>query len=223
MKKILIFSIVITIFIIFNKLIVSKIIVFSFSKWTEKKILVEKIDIKYSEEEIIIHSMQVKSSGNFLSKNIFEADRIVIKYNFKSLFTNLIKINNLIFKNPKLYIVFDDEIEQKKIKSDNLGIADKLIPGNTPKIYPTKLVDINFLILSTILDNPKAYIKTKNDKKIISINLSDMNFNGIGNEKSSQHYKDIFKIILMDLYFSIPDPKLQKLIKNRYKSKYKID
>jgi len=50
-----------------------------------------------------------------------------------------------------------------------------------------------------------------------------MSFNGIGNEKHAQHYKDIFKIILMDLYFRIPDPKLKRLIKNKYKSKYKIN
>ena len=40
-----------------------------------------------------------------------------------------------------------------------------------------------------------------------------MSFNRIGNKKNFQHYKDVFRIILGDIFLKIPDINLQKLIK----------
>ena len=49
-----------------------------------------------------------------------------------------------------------------------------------------------------------------------------MKFKNVGNadkigENKSQHFKDIFKIILMDIYFKIPDQRLRELVKKNYK------
>ena len=51
-----------------------------------------------------------------------------------------------------------------------------------------------------------------------------MSFQNTGNAdfkqiKKSQHYKDVFKIILGDIYFKIPDMKLRKFLKEKYKIK----
>ena len=135
----------------------------------------------------------------------------------KSLFTNLIEINHLIFLNPRLYLEFDNQNTEEKIIADNLGIAKKLNPQHIPQKYSPKIIDINFLILSTEFKNPKVFIRTTRDQKIIAISLSNMSFNKIGNKNGFQHYKNIFKIILTDLSFRIPDPKLKNLIKNTYK------
>ena len=49
-----------------------------------------------------------------------------------------------------------------------------------------------------------------------------MKFQNVGNankieEHKSQHFKDIFKIILMDIYLKIPDQSLRDLVKKNYK------
>ena len=51
-----------------------------------------------------------------------------------------------------------------------------------------------------------------------------MLFRNVGNDdpkdnKYSQHYKDILKLIMSDIYFRIPDLKLRKFIKEKYKIK----
>ena len=86
-----------------------------------------------------------------------------------------------------------------------------------PKIYPIKKKDINFLILKFQTYDSQGLIKLSNKSNEIQINLSNMSFNKIGNEKDFQHYKDVFKIILGDIFFKIPDINLQKLIKKTYK------
>ena len=37
--------------------------------------------------------------------------------------------------------------------------------------------------------------------------------------KHSHHYKDVLKIIMGDIYFRIPDMKLRKFLKEKYKIK----
>ena len=59
----------------------------------------------------------------------------------------------------------------------------------------------------------------ENNKKEIEIMLSNMNFNLFGNEKNFQHYKDVIKMILIDIYLKIPDQNLRNLIKNNYQIK----
>ena len=217
MKKVIIFFILLSLLVIFNKVIISKVILFSLSKWVGNDALVKNFDINYSKKEVIFNSIEIKNSNKFLFKNIFEADKIKIKYDLKSLFTNLIEINHLIFLNPRLYLEFDNQNTEEKIIADNLGIAKKLNPQHIPQKYSPKIIDINFLILSTEFKNPKVFIRTTRDQKIIAISLSNMSFNKIGNKNGFQHYKNIFKIILTDLSFRIPDPKLKNLIKNTYK------
>ena len=51
-----------------------------------------------------------------------------------------------------------------------------------------------------------------------------MSFQNTGNAdfkqiKNSQHYKDVLKIIMGDIYFRIPDMKLRKFLKEKYKIK----
>jgi len=207
---------VITIFILFfNKAILSKIISFSASKWTEKDVSIKNIEINYSKRQIILNDVEVKNIDNFHYKNIFEADKIKIRYNFKSLFTNLIIIDNLFFLNSKFFLEFD--INENVIINDNLEEVKKYNIDYKSKIYPIKKRDINFLILETATNNSHVFIKTSNKPIGIQVNLSDMNFKKVGNKKEFQHYKQIFKLILGDLFFKIRDKNLRKLIKKTYK------
>ena len=56
MKKYILFSLfIIFIFVAFNKTILSKIIVFSLSKWVERDFLVKEVNINYSAKEIVLN------------------------------------------------------------------------------------------------------------------------------------------------------------------------
>jgi len=203
-------------FVIFNKIIFSKIIVFSISKWLEREIFVSKVDINYSQKEIVLNSIQIRNKNNFYYKNIFEADKIKIKYNFKSIFTDLVKIDYLIFSNSRFFLEFKNQKNTNIILDDNIEVVKKLEGNHIPEIYPIKKRDKNFLILETELKNSKVLIKNSNIPKKIEINLSDMNFSKVGNKKEFQHYKEVFKIILTDIFFKIPDQNLKDLISKTY-------
>ena len=215
MKKSLIFLILVSLIFIFNKIIISKVIIFGFSKLIKKDLVAEKIDINYLKNELVLHSIEIKNSSDYYFKNIIEVDLIKIVYNFNSIFSNLRKIYTVDIENLKLYLEF--EVQDKKISEDSLGLTKIIKNKDDSKIYPIKKKDKNFIILKTNFFNSKVYLKNTNTKKITEIKLSDMKFSNIGNEKKSQHYKDVFKIIFRDIYFRVPDNKLKKLIKKAYK------
>ena len=215
MKKIIITFVIILPLLIFNKTIISQLIIFATSKLTNRNVSIETIDIDYLKKQIILNSVEVESINKIYYKNIFEAEKIEIEYDFKSLFTDLVIINHLIFYNSKIFL--DIDINNEIISKDNFEEVKKQEEGYKPKIYPTKKKDINFLILKFQTYDSQGFIKPSNKSNEIEINLSNMSFNKIGNKKDYQHYKDVFKIILGDIFFKIPDINLQKLIKKTYK------
>ena len=215
MKKIIITLVIILPLLIFNKTIISQLIIFSTSKLTDKNISIESIDIDYLKKKIILNSVKVESNKKIYYKNIFEAEKIEVEYDFKSLFNDLVIINHLIFYNSKIFL--DIDIKDKVISDDNFEEVKKQEEGYKPKIYPPKKKDINFLILKFQTYNTQGFIKPSNKLNEIEINLSDMSFNKIGNKNDLQHYKDVFRIILGDIFLKIPDINLQKLIKKTYK------
>ena len=215
MKKIIITLVIILPLLIFNKTIISQLIIFSTSKLTDKNISIESIDIDYLKKKIILNSVKVESNKKIYYKNIFEAEKIEVEYDFKSLFNDLVIINHLIFYNSKIFL--DIDIKDKMISDDNFEEVKKQEEDYKPKIYPPKKKDINFLILKFQTYNTQGFIKPSNKLNEIEINLSDMSFNKIGNKNDLQHYKDVFRIILVDIFLKIPDINLQKLIKKTYK------
>ena len=217
MKKFLGIVVLGFLLVIFNKVIFSQIIIFSISKWVEREIFVSKVDINYSKREIVFNLIEIRNMDKFYYKNIFEADKIKIQYNFKSIFTNLVKIDYLIFSNSRFFLEFDNQINANIIADDNIEVVKKLDSNYIAVIYPIKKRDKNFLILETELKNSKVFIKTSSSPKKIEINLSDMNFYKVANKTEFQHYKEVFKIILNDLFFRVPDQNLKDLINKTYK------
>jgi hypothetical protein len=215
MKKIILSFVFISSLFIFNKTIISQVIIFTISKLPDRNISIKNIDINYSKKQIILNSVEVENTNKIYYKNIFEVDKVEIQYDFKSLFTDLIMIDQLNFYNSKFFLDFD--ITNGEITNDNLEEVKKNQDNYKPKIYPIKKNDINFLILKFQTYDTQGFIKSSNKLNEIEINLSNMSFNKIGNEKNFQHYKDVFKIILGDILLIIPDSNLQKLIKKTYK------
>ena len=221
MKKIIVTLVIILPLIIFNKAIISQLIIFATSKLTDRNISIETIDIDYLKKQIILNSVKIESTNKIYYKNIFEVDKIKIKYNFKSLFSDMIIIDHLIFYNSKIFLDMDIDINNDNndnvIVDDSLQEVKKQEESYKPKIYPIKKKDINFLILKFQTYDSQGFIKLSNKPNEIEIDLSNMSFSKIGNEKDFQHYKDVFKIVLGDIFLKIPDINLQKLIKKTYK------
>ena len=215
MKKIIITFVIILPLLIFNKTIISQLIIFATSKLTDRNISIETIDIDYLKKKIILNSVEVESTKKIYYKNIFEAEKIEIEYDFKSLFTDLVIINHLIFYNSKIFL--DIDIKDKVISDDNFEEVKKQEEGYKSKIYPPKKKDINFLILKLQTYNTQGFIMTSNKSNEIKINLSNISFNKIGNKAGFQHYKEAFKIVLGDIFLKVPNKDLKNLIKKTYK------
>ena len=214
-KTIKIFILLIVVVLVFNKQIISYALIYSFSKWTRYEITLDKLQINYIQSLITINGLRIKSPNEFYYDNIFESEKITLSYNPQSLLTNLITYNNLIIENPKFFFEF---YEEKSKTYDNIGVAKKYIINTPDKIWSDKdkKKDINFLILKTEIKGAKVSIKTSHLSTPTKINLSDMYFSEIGNEKGYQHYKDVFKLILFDFIARISDPELKKLLKKTY-------
>jgi len=214
LKKILL-TIVLAV-VLFNKVILSQIILINLKTKLDIDIVIKNIDISYIKGFLIIKDVNVFKKSKSKKLNIFYAEKIYTELDLSSLFSTLIIIKNLDIHNGKLYI----NLETSKINeiiNDNLSILENK-QNKYPKIYPKKMVDINFLIKKFRIINSKVEIK-KNNKYKTDVILPDMNFSLFGNEKNYPHYKDVFKIILINLFMKIPDQKLRDLIEEKYKIK----
>ena len=218
MKKIIFFFVFILSLLFFNKTIISQVIIFTISKLPDRNISIKNIDINYSKKQIILNSVEVKNTNKIYYKNIFEVDKVEIQYDFKSLFTDLIIIDQLNFYNSKFFLDFN--ITNGEITNDNLEEVKKNQDNYKPKIYPIKKNDVNFLILKFQTYDTQGFIKSSNKLNEIEINLSNMSFNKIGNKTGFKHYKEVFKIILLDVFLKVPGMALKNLIKKTYKLQY---
>ena len=223
---IIIISILIVIFIFtkFNKDIISGYILNKLSKWTELTVTSESVEIDYAKGKINFNGLEILNKPNFNDKNIFEAKKLTVEIEFSSLLSDLVKINKFILNEPKFFLEIKDMTEKRETTKDNIGLLEKIIEQPPPKIYPPKKKDKNFIILNSSIKNSKVFIRHPNSSKILSVNLSDMSFQNTGNAdfkqiKNSLHYKDVLRIIMGDVYFRIPDMKLRKFLKEKYKIK----
>tara|TARA_B100000795_G_scaffold91072_1_gene66389 strand:- start:306 stop:962 length:657 start_codon:yes stop_codon:yes gene_type:complete len=217
MKKIFVIIFISLVLITFNKVIFSKIIILSLEKWVEKKVSIKKIDIDYFKNTIILNSLKIKNIDTFHYDNIFEADKVIIQYNLRSLFTDFVKIEYLSFLESKFFLEFKKKDNENIIIDDNIEILKKLKKNYTPKIYPSKEEDKNFIIQKIEINNSRVFLKVLSETKEIQINLSDMVLHKVSNKKGFQHYKSILEIILRDIFLRIPDQNLRDLIKRNYK------
>ena len=225
-KAIKIFILLIVVALVFNKQLITYYYSYKFSNWIERQFVVDKIYIDYP-NSIVVSGIKIKNSNPFYYEYILESEKIALNFDLKSLlFSNLIIINNLIVENPKFFLEIV-EINKNSSKNegssitpitydDNIGLAKKIAENTPDKIWPDKKEDINFLISKAKIIGAKTFIKTSSLPIPTEIDLSDMYFNKIGNEKNYQHYKDVLKLILFDIIASTSDFELKKLLKKVY-------
>jgi hypothetical protein len=221
MKKIIIFFLILLIFIfLFDNKILSYFFSEKISNWTEYNSKINISKVNYFKGELEIDKIKIKNTKN-IESDVFDANSIFIDFDFQSLFSNLIIINQVIIIDPVFY--FDIKTQNNNTKFNKRNVIDNInITDNSKKIYPSKKRDKNFLISNLSIRNSKATIKYKKNIKDLNINLSDITFSNVGNagkEKGNnfQHYKDVFRFILSDIFFKIPNYELRELIKKNYK------
>ena len=225
MKKIFIIFILITANIIFfNKKIIEIYFSYKFSNWVEKKISFDNFNIEYP-DLVSINGLKIKNFDPLFYKNVFEAEKVDIKFDLKSLlFSKLIIIDHLKIEKPKFFLeliekksnIAKSTQDTKIIYEDNIGLAKKINENLPDKIWPAKKKDVNFLILRSYIPDGRAYIKISSITKPFEISFSDFKFIDVGNHKNHQHYKEVLKVIFFDMYASIKDYNLKKLLKNVY-------
>ena len=215
MKKKIVFISTLAFILLANKIILSKLILFSLEKWTNKDIIIKDFNITYKKREVSLNNIIISDKDDS-SKKIFQAEKIDIILKPSSLLSTLIIIEKVEIQNPILNLDFTISNDNKNLIKDNLGISKKLSKKENPKIYPKKIIDINFLVLDLSLENFKINIRRSDTNNSSTIILSNMKFKRFGNELGYRHYKDVFKIILIDLVMRIPDQELRKIIKKHY-------
>ena len=227
MKKfILILILTILTLVIFNNYIISKYFVYKFSKWIERDIRFDDINIEYP-NKILIKGLKIINSNPTYYENILRSDVIYLDFNLKSLlFGDLVIVNHLSIKKPELFL----EIIEKKVKKseinednktvyeDNIGIAKKISENLPDKEWPFKKKDTNFIIMEAKILDGKAYIKSSSLPDFFEIKISNMKFSKIGNKKNYQHYKSVLEIILIDILANNSDRNLDQLLKKVYKN-----
>ena len=97
---------------------------------------------------MIINGVKIKNSNEFYYNNFLESEKIILSYNFKSLFSNLIIINHLIVEKPKFFL---ELIEKPSIE---------LSPFNIQKMYEDNIGGVNKIVKT------KPMIATIKPKKV---------------------------------------------------------
>ncbi len=218
-----IFSILIIVLFIFNKKIISFYYVNKLSNWVERPVSIKNVRFNYS-GLIELSEVQIKNSKDLYFENIFEAGKITLKINVKSIFSDLVIVEELSIQDPKFYL--DIKIKNKDLEDniqvkvseyeDNIGLAKKINEEIPDKIWPKKRNDKNFIVMKSSLFNAHSYIKISTITGAEKISLSDMKFSNFGNEKKYRHYKDVLKFILFDIFASAKNSKIKQILKKVY-------
>ena len=219
-KTIKIFIFFVVVLLVFNKQLVTYYYSYKFSKWTERQFVFDKFYIDYP-NSIVVSGIKIINPNPYYYDYILESERIALSFDLKSLlFSNLVIINNLTVENPKFFLEIIENLPKTEDSpityDDNIGVAKKITENTPDKIWPDKKKDINFLILKAKIIGAKAFVKASSLTTPAKIDLSDMYFNKIGNEKNYQHYKEVLKLILFDIIASTSNLELKKLLKKIY-------
>ena len=226
-KLIIIFILIFATIIFFNKKLIEIYFSYKLSNWMEKRIIFDDFNIKYP-NLISINQLKIVNLDSFYYENVFEAEKVDIKFDLKSLlFNELIIVTHLRIEKPKFFLELiekkfsSEELtkEKKIIYEDNIGLAKKINENLPDKIWPIKKKDINFLILRSYISDGKTYIKVSSIIKPFENLISDFRFTNVGNHKEHQHYKEVLKLMFFDMYASVKDYDLKKLLKKVYNFK----
>lgn len=201
--------------ITFHEIIIKKLFISTLEKATEKAISIDNININFNKSLFTLHNIKIYNSGDFENEFFFTSKKILLTLNLSSIFSKVIEFQDLIFYEPKIYLEIKNQLNFDK--KDNISELEKYSPNYEPKVYNVKKKDKNILIKKVLTIKPRASLKFENTYKIENLKLSEMEFQNVGNTLNSQHFKEVFKLLLLDLYFRIPNQNIKAKLKKIYK------
>ena len=101
MKKKLVFISTVAFILLANKIILSKLILFSLEKWTNKDIIIKDFNITYKKRKVSLNNIIINDKDDS-SKKIFQAEKIDIILKPSSLISTLIIIEKVEIQKPIL-------------------------------------------------------------------------------------------------------------------------
>ena len=194
--------------IIFNERIVKFSLEKTFSNWLNREVVIGIVETDILEKVIIIKNIEVLNKKKLLIKNIFKIEKIIFNFEIKKIFQQKIYFNLISIENSDF--VFEINEIKKNIYKDNIDVVEKISSNKPDKIWPKKLIDINFEINDLYIKNFNVKLVTNLSNQNYETNLELIQFNNIGNSKNVSHYKDALKIISKLIFLKIPDEKLRK-------------
>ena len=128
--------------IFFNKKIVSFYYINKFSNWVERPVKINDLYFDYS-GYIKVEGIEILNNKENYYKNIFQAKKIEIFFDMKSIFSDLIIIKRLNMQEPEFFLDINIKKNYKKYENkifyeDNIGLAKKINEITPDKIWPKK-------------------------------------------------------------------------------------
>tara|TARA_B110000008_G_scaffold263744_1_gene287387 strand:- start:325 stop:750 length:426 start_codon:yes stop_codon:yes gene_type:complete len=141
LKKIfLIFFCLALTIIFFHNIFLHKIIQYNLQKKIEKKINIENININFKNQKLTINNIKIFNDQKFEYESIFFCSEITLDFNFFNLFQKIIYFDEIIFKDPIIYIEIK---ENETTLEDNISVLEKKkITTNLKFTKKKKMIEI---------------------------------------------------------------------------------
>ena len=189
MRKIFIFLIVIiSLFYILSEFVGDRIIKGTLennlSNVLDRETSIEKLKINYRKGDAEIYNLKIKNKE--FDGNLLQLEKAYLKLNTSSIFSNNIKIDNLVLDGIDLNYFFNIEYT---IINDNVRSLEKTLRTGSGKSTSTKYFNIKKLSAKNIVLSVNS-----NDLKINkNISLQNLEFKNVGNTANSNNYKTILR------------------------------
>ena len=189
MKKILFFFlIIISLFYILSEFVGDRIIKGTLennlSNVLDRETSIEKLKINYRKGDAEIYNLKIKNKE--FDGNLLQLEKAYLKLNTSSIFSNNIKIDNLVLDGIDLNYFFNIEYT---IINDNVRSLEKTLRTGSGKSTSTKYFNIKKLSAKNIVLSVNS-----NDLKINkNISLQNLEFKNVGNTANSNNYKTILR------------------------------
>ena len=173
--------------------LIKQIVESNISNSLDRDTEIGELKINYLKGEVI--AKDIKLNNKKFSEKLLSIDNVYIKLDSRSIFSNIIEIDEVDVEGLKLNYFFKLKIKglnDYKNVDDNVKSLDKTMIEGSGKSTSSKQFNISELNIRKIklsVNNPELKISDQ-------ISLKDMKFENIGNTKNSNDYKKVIRDVL---------------------------
>ena len=193
------------------------------SNLVERKLIIDDLKINFLSEEIILENISIQNNNSFPG-DLLKVEKIRILINFSSLMSEtieakIIEIDGVDFNYQVL-------LRNGQI-IDNLSLINQALKANNnskvkeKKIYPQEKKDRNFIIKKLVFTNINANVISNELKINTKTKLGNMQFLNVGNSKNTNHFKDVFAMILTNVINKVQNDILTQKFQQKFEKKLK--